>query len=270
MINSKINVQRKRPLLYATGLHGAIGSYIKNHCTSQIISVDPRKSIPSFPLSPAVLLLLGWSSNPSSSEEKKEVCFLNDVDATVRLASRFAKANPLNRIIFISTCGDIYKNLDFVATEITPPSPCTFYSEHKLAVEAKLSSLNCQSVVLRASNIWGCNVSMSRANGLVDKLLLCKGTGSHISLSCTLDTVISTLHVADLSELIMLAVDHPFHDSACFIASHQTISISEIIDSVRANEALHVSFLPNPTRSVTMVSAQKAIEFFNWNPSRYL
>jgi len=270
MNSLEFECSQSQPVFFATGMSGAIGSYIQSYFSIPITSVDPRDSIPEFTDVPSVLLLLGWSSNPSTPPDQESACYSRDVDTTIRLATCFADANPHNKIIFVSTSGDLYKNRGVVATEETSTRAGSFYSRHKLVVESGLSELSCQTVVLRVSNVWGCDVSHKRLHGLIDKLLLSSRVGNSISISCTLNSVISIIHVADLADLILLVAKHPSRSSDVFNASHENVSVHEVIDIVRAKSEIHLSFSPFPKRYVTMISAQKAISYFNWSPTRSL
>ena len=147
---------------------------------------------------------LNKNNNLERSPGIKDEDILNrDVKTSEILFNQYLSKNPKGKIIFTSTAGDMYTdNHPCISTESNVPSPRTRYGECKLQTECILERLNCKSVVLRISNIWGGNPDSKRQNGLVDKLIRVVNTDEEVQLSVNLSSHIDLIHVDDLVTLI--------------------------------------------------------------------
>ena len=259
-------------MLYVTGASGLLGRKVVERSGDLAIKIiSYRDSVPDVFDShqSSCLLHMGWSSKPGIKDED----ILNrDVKTSEILFNQYLSKNPKGKIIFTSTAGDMYTdNHPCISTESNVPSPRTRYGECKLQTECILERLNCKSVVLRISNIWGGNPDSKRQNGLVDKLIRVVNTDEEVQLSVNLSSHIDLIHVDDLVTLIYKIVNNVSMEHKMFLVGGQSICIWDIIDIVSRKGYLKLK-VDQRDKEPTFISidSSKVKSAFDWEIGNYL
>ena len=188
--------------------------------------------------------------------------------------SRFLEKNPNGKIIFLSTAGNMHQHKvkGIVDTELSKPNPLSLYGHTKLKVENILKELDCNSVVLRVSNVWGSKVDENRVNGLVDKLISLLDTDRVIEIYANLETMVDLIHVDDLISLILNVIDTDLDTNhELFLVGGQSISLYDIISTVSKMGSLNLKLnQKGKEKSFVNIQPTKAERIFNWKREHYL
>jgi nucleoside-diphosphate-sugar epimerase len=258
-------------MIYLTGASGLIGKRFREICNKKITFISYRDEVEDVFKShdKSCLIHLGWSSTTRDTDEEK---VRKDVWNSQHLFEYYAKKNPQGKIIFVSTAGDMHLDNDYeTVSEISLPNPRTLYGRSKLHVEQVLKSINCKTVILRTSNVWGGDVNPHRVNGLVDKLRVSLNTDNIVEVYADLDTRVDLIHVNDFIDLLIKVVETDIaEDHSLFLVGGQSISLCDIINRVSKHGCLNLKIDQKAEKTYLRISSTKAQITFDWKRKYYL
>ena len=258
-------------MIYLTGANGMVGRRFQELCTKDIATITYRDEVPDLFKShdQSCLVHLAWSSTTRDTDGEK---VKDDIWNSQKLFNYYVNKNPNGKIIFVSSAGDMHLNHGgMFCSGFENPTPRTLYGKSKLHVEQVLSTLNCKTVVLRTSNIWGGDVYSNRINGLVDKLLNAIDTDNVVDIYANLDTYVDLIHIDDFVNLLIKSIDIDLDgDHEMFLVGDQSISISDIINRISKKGALNLKIDQKAERSFINVQPFKAKSVFDWEPENQL
>lgn len=261
-------------MIYVTGATGFIGSEFIKRCEYPIIPISYRGNVEDVFESHknACLIHLAWSTNTRVDYSQIEFAIQNDVIPSKRIFDYFAAKNPNGKIIFTSTGGDLLSGHNRTVDETTPPVPKTLYGECKLQVENILKTIDCNTVSLRISNVWGGkNHSKDRKNGLVDKLIAALDTDEVIDLYANLNSRIDLIHISDLCNLMVKITEiEAAMPHQTFVVGAQCLTIKEILERITSHGALNLKLRNSEEMHYTHIDNSRVRKTFNWSPKVYL
>mgnify|MGYP006275171033 CR=1 FL=1 len=257
-------------MIYVTGSNGLIGKrfleLFKGQTTTISYRDEPQDVFSSHEKS--CLIHFAWSSTTRNTYDEFEKYVKNDVVNSKKIFDFYSKKNPNGKIIFISSAGGLYRNYERTVDENTIPNSDTLYGDLKLQVENILKLVDCATISLRVSNVWGGkSVSSDRINGLIDKLLLNLNTENTIELYTNLDTRIDIIHVDDLINLIEKCIEQDLyikHD--VFVVGSQSLTIKEVLDKVTSAGYLNIKLTRKEYKSYLHVENRRVSRTFEWTP----
>ena len=258
-------------MIYLTGSNGMVGRRFQELCTKDIATITYRDEVKDVFKSHdrSCLVHLAWSSTTRDMDSEK---VKNDIWNSQHLFEYYVKKNPNGKIIFVSSAGDLHLNHDSMfCSGCENPNPRTLYGKSKLHVERVLDTLNCKTVVLRTSNIWGGKVKRERINGLIDKLLNAIDTDNVVEIYANLDTYVDLIHLDDFVNLLIKVIDTDLDkDHEMFLVGDQSISISDIINKISKKGALNLKIDQKAEKTFINVQPFKAKSVFDWKPENQL
>lgn len=260
-------------MIYITGSSGLIGSRFLDLCKMPIKKISYRDEVEDVfeAHDNSCLVHFAWSTNTRIGYDKIQESIKNDVINSKKLFDFYINKNPNGKIIFLSSAGDLHSGYERTIDETFLPSPKTLYGECKLHVENILNELNCNTVILRVSNVWGGKVSRNRTNGLVDKLIVNLNTDNLIELYANLYSRVDILHVDDLVELIIKVIKkNPNIQHQTYLVGSQSLTIFEIIDRISSNGSLKLKITKSEEKKYLHIENRRVQVEFNWSPSRKL
>jgi nucleoside-diphosphate-sugar epimerase len=258
-------------MIYVSGCGGMIGRRFNDLCKRNITSVSYREEVRDVFKShkKSCLIHLAWSSTTRDTDGLKAK---NDIFNSQKLFDYYLNKNPNGKIIFVSTAGDMHADHGGgFCVGPQDPTPRTLYGKSKLHVERILETLNCKTVVLRTSNIWGGKVSKKRVNGLPDKLMNALNTDQVVEIYANLDTYVDLIHIDDFINLLIKVIDVDLdEDHEVFLVGGQCISISDIIKKVSEKGVLNLKIDQKAERTYIDVRPIRAEQVFNWKRENHL
>jgi len=260
-------------MIYLTGATGMIGRRFRELNSKDLTTISYRNIVYDVFKSheESCLIHLGWSSTPRDKDGMKGKY---DVFNSENLFKYYLNKNPNGKIIFISSAGDMHQSKiegDDIS-ELSEPHPRSLYGESKLRVEEILNGLDCKTVILRTSNVWGGNVDINRTNGLVDKLMVALNTDNIIEICVDLKTTVDLIHIDDLINLILKVIDNDLEENhELFLVGGQNISIYDIISKLSRKGSLVLKLNQHgKERTFVNIQSRKAETTFNWSRENYL
>ena len=260
-------------MIYVTGANGLIGSRFLEIYDGKVTTISYRDEVTDVFDSHenSCLIHLAWSSTTRNTYDEFEKVIKNDVINSKTLFDYYVKKNPNGKIIFISSAGDLHLGHNRTVREQHEPSPHSLYGECKLHVENMLKELSCKTVVLRTSNVWGANVSDSRVNGLVDKLINSLDTDRVIEIFADLKTRVDLIHIDDFVYLLIKVVDKNLENQhELFLVGRQSLSICDIIDIVSKRGSLNLRIDQKAEKTYLHIENSKVRTTFDWQPNHIL
>jgi len=261
-------------MIYITGARGLIGSRFKELYPEDVTEIIIREYAPINAFrshEKSCLIHLGWSSTTRTNDPDQVE---KDVINSRNIFNYYLEKNPNGKIIFLSTAGNMHQHKvkGIVDTELSKPNPLSLYGHTKLKVENILKELDCNSVVLRVSNVWGSKVDENRVNGLVDKLISLLDTDRVIEIYANLETMVDLIHVDDLISLILNVIDTDLDTNhELFLVGGQSISLYDIISTVSKMGSLNLKLnQKGKEKSFVNIQPTKAERIFNWKREHYL
>lgn len=251
-------------MIYVTGANGLVGSRLVNFCGEKITKISYRDEVPDVFESHdnSCLIHLGWASTTRTKDGSAK----NDVINSKKLFEYYQRKNPNGRIIFVSSAGDLHRD-----NKSSTPKPHSLYGQCKLDVENILNDLDCQTIIFRATNIWGGIVDKKRVNGLVDKLFTLLDTEEVVEIYANLSTTVDIIHVDDFVDLIIKSIDKDFESKhETFIVGAQNITIRDIIDRVSMRGTLNLKLNQKAEKSYLNIDISKVKKTFDWEPVVFL
>ena len=260
-------------MIYVTGANGLIGSRFLEIYDGEVTTISYRDDVTDVFDSHenSCLIHLAWSSTTRNTYDEFEKVIKNDVINSKTLFDYYVKKNPNGKIIFISSAGDLHLGHNRTVREQHEPSPHSLYGECKLHVENMLKELSCKTVVLRTSNVWGANVSDSRVNGLVDKLINSLDTDRVIEIFADLKTRVDLIHIDDFVALLIKVVGKNLENQhELFLVGRQSLSICDIIDIVSKRGSLNLRIDQKAEKTYLHIENSKVRTTFDWQPNHIL
>jgi nucleoside-diphosphate-sugar epimerase len=261
-------------MIYLTGCSGLIGKRFLELCKQPVTKVsyrnDPQDVFDSHENS--CLVHLAWSSTTRNTYDEFEQFVKNDVINSKKIFDFYSNKNPNGKIIFISTAGGLYVNHEKTVDENSTVNPKTLYGDLKLQVENILKTVECDTVTLRVSNVWGGkSLSSNRVNGLVDKLLSSVNTDNVIDLYTNLDTRIDIIHVDDLIDLIKKCMNQTqYFKHDMFVVGSQSLTIKQLLDIITSAGYLNLKLIRKESKSYLHVETRRVSTTFEWKPKHKL
>lgn len=261
-------------MIYVTGANGFIGSEFIKKCQYPVKKVSYRDEVKDVFESheESCLVHFAWSTTTRTSYDKLEESFKNDVVNSKKLFDFYSRKNPNGKIIFLSSAGDLHLGYERTVDETFQPSPKTLYGDCKLQVENILDKIDCNTVILRVSNVWGGkNLKKDRVNGLVDKLIKSLNTDELIELYADLYTRIDIVHIDDLVDLLNKVVEKdPIIQHQTYLVGSQSLTIIEVIDIISLNGSLLIKFNKKQNKTYLHIENRRVRCAFDWNPKNKL
>ena len=261
-------------MIYLTGSNGMIGTKFKQFSMGMgYKTISYRDDVPENLFEThekSCLIHLGWSSTTRTKDVDQVE---KDVVNSQKLFNYYLDKNPNGKIIFVSTAGNMHQHRDNRETiEKSIPYPLSLYSQTKLRVEKILEQLNCKTVVLRVSNVWGSKVDENRVNGLVDKFRSAVDTDRVVEIYANLDTGVDLIHIDDLISLILKVINTDLDTNhELFLVGGQSISLYDIISTVSKMGSLNLKLnQKGKEKSFVNIQPTKAERTFNWKREHYL
>jgi len=258
-------------MIYLTGASGLVGRRFRKFCDRNITTISYREEVYDVFKShnKSCLVHLGWSSTTRDTDPEK---VKNDIFNSQHLFDYYVKKNPNGKIIFVSSAGDMHQNHGgMFCSGMENPVPRSLYGKSKLHVEQVLDTINCKTVVLRTSNIWGGEVGAERVNGLVDKMFNALNTDKVVEIYANLDTYVDLINVDDFIDLLIKVIDTDLDkDHEMFLVGGQSISIGDIINKISKNGLLNLKIDQKAEKSFINVQPFKAEHTFNWKRKVFL
>lgn len=221
------------------------------------------------------------------SVEKPSLYYRNNTVATLNLLDELV-ANDIKKFVFSSTCATYGEPQHIPISEDHPQHPENPYGWTKLFVERIMKDLDSahglKFVALRYFNACGATERRTEHHDpethLIPLILdAAAGKRSHISIfGSDYPTPDGTairdyIHVSDLSQAHLLAVDHLQNDghSECInLGNGLGFSVLEVIDAARTVTGNEIKVVMEPRRpgdpSRLVGDATKAREVLGWNP----
>ena len=262
-------------MIYLTGASGMVGTrFMELSKHREISTVSYRETVPDVFDSHenACLVHMAWSTTTRTPFSKIEEVYRNDLFPSQQLFQKFAEKNPKGKIIFLSTAGAAYTGYERTVTEIDIPNPTSLYGDTKMQVEKVLREVDCDTVALRVSNIWGVKgLPLDRKNGLIDKLIDSVDTDRVTDLYANLDTKIDIIHVDDLINLIGKIID-----SSCdikhqmYVVGSQCLTIKEVLDRITSHGTLKINLSRSERKGYLHIESRRARAKYNWTPTHKL
>lgn len=261
-------------MIYVTGSSGLIGKRFLELSKGPVTRVsyrDEPQDVFDYHEN-SCLIHLAWSSTTRNTYSEFEKFIKNDVINSKRIFDFYSKKNPNGKIIFISSAGGLYVNHERTVDENSLVNPNTLYGECKLQVENILKTIDCDTISLRVSNVWGGKlISTNRINGLIDKLLSCLNTDRTIDLYTNLDTKVDIIHVDDLVDLINKCIEKNLYlKHEMFVVGSQSLTIKEILDIVTSSGYVNIKLSKKETKMYLHVENRKVSSTFDWKPKHKL
>lgn len=257
-------------MIYVTGSNGLIGKRFLEKFKGEVTRVsyreEPQDIFDSHQSS--CLIHFAWSSTTRNTYDEFEKFIKNDVINSKKIFDFYSKKNPNGKIIFLSTAGGLYINHERTVDENSLVNPITLYGDLKLQVENILKTVDCDTVSLRVSNVWGGKLGSSeRVNGLIDKLLNSVSTEKVIDLYTNLDTRIDIIHVDDLIDLIEKCIEKDLYvKHEMFVVGSQSLTIKEILDIITSMGYLNIKLSRKESKSYLHVENRRVSTTFDWKP----
>lgn len=261
-------------MIYVTGCSGLIGKRFLELFEGPVSRIsyrdNPEDIFDSHKNS--CLIHFAWSCTTRNTYDDFEKFVKNDVINSKKIFDFYSKKNPNGKIIFISSAGGLYTDHERTVDENSTVLSKTLYGDLKLQVENILKTIDCNSIVLRVSNIWGGKqLPSDRVNGLIDKLFSILNTENVVELYTNLNTRIDIIHVDDLVDLIEKCIETDLnikHDM--FVVGSQSLTIKEVLDKITSCGWLNIKLSRRSDRSYLHVENRRASGTFNWKPNHKL
>lgn len=257
-------------MIYVTGPNGFIASEFIKKCQYPVKKVSYRNEIKDVfeRHEKSCLLHLAWSTTTRTSYDEIESSFKNDVVNSKKLFDLYLNKNPNGKIIFLSSAGDLHLGYERTIDETFKPSPRSLYGDCKLQVENILNTLDCDTVALRVSNVWGGkNLKKNRVNGLVDKLIKSLNTEEVLELYVDFNTRVDIIHIDDLINLLNKVIEKdPIIQHQTYLVGAQSLTIIEIIDRISSNGSLLIKFNKKQNKTYLHIENRRVKSVFDWNP----
>jgi UDP-glucose 4-epimerase len=212
---------------------------------------------------------------PKSSNEDPVYDVQTNLIATIQLLNGMLAKN-VKRLVFISSAGTVYGDPIRVPVDETHPTePFVSYGIVKLAIEKFLlmyQRLHGVEVrILRVSNPYGERQRVETAQGVVTTFLERAVTSRAIDIWGDGSVVRDFLHVRDVAEAFVRALNYRGKESVFNIGSGQGVSLNELIQVVENAVGRKVECRYKPGRpfdvAVNVLDIGLALRELGWKPT---
>jgi UDP-glucose 4-epimerase len=222
-----------------------------------------------------VLLHLGWSTVPLTSEQRPGIEQAEDLPLMQQLLAACASVDRPPHLVFFSSAA-VYGNAFVAATEETICRPIGNYARAKLRAEEVIRSacernraLRC--CTLRISNVFGSAINSTKPQGIIPRVCRAIHENTLVSIWGNGRNIKDYLFLDDFLEAVQIVVERSLQGTYN-VASGQSLSVDEIVSLVEsiAGKALRVAHCPAFSWDVqeSRISAQKIYEEIGWHARR--
>lgn len=117
-----------------------------------------------------------------------------------------AKASGVGRIVFFSSGGAIYGDMDVQADETTLPAPLSQYGVHKLAAESYVALSGLSHAILRPANVYGPRQRAGTDGGVIATFVDRLSRGEILHINGDGAQVRDFVYVADVASAVRSAL----------------------------------------------------------------
>lgn len=194
-------------------------------------------------------------TTPSASASAPQLETSGNLTALAQLLS-LADDFPGRRLIYMSSAGAVYGDLEMMAGEEALLRPRSYYGAGKAAAEAFIhactATTSWQSVVLRPSNIYGPGQHAGQGFAIVPTLFERAADGASFRIWGDGEAVRDYCHVSDLVDLTTKAIEHDDGTKYAVYnaASGQTASILELVAACERSSGRRIQVEFQPARNV--------------------
>jgi UDP-glucose 4-epimerase len=218
-----------------------------------------------------VLLHLGWSTVPLTSEERPGIEQAADLPMLDQMLEACASRERPPHLVFFSSAA-VYGNTAAPATEQAPCTPIGNYARAKLRAEEIIRSAcdrhnALRACVLRVSNVFGPAMNATRPQGIIPRVCRAIHEDKPISIWGDGGNTKDYLFLDDFLDAVKTIVDQGL-TGTYNVASEQSLSVLEIVSLVElfAGKKLRVTHCPAFSWDVeeSRISAQKIRAATGW------
>lgn len=212
---------------------------------------------------------------PKSSTDDPIYDVQSNVVASLQMLNAMV-VQGVPKIVFISSGGTVYGNSMYLPIdEKHPTQPFVSYGITKLAIENYLQMYNhlhgIQSISLRVANPYGERQRVGTAQGAVGVFLHSAIRGIPIEIWGDGTVTRDFIHVSDVAEAFVRAIQHPCATGSFNISSGAGTSLNELIGILEnvLDKRIDRRYLPGRPFDVpiSVLSNNLAQEVFGWRPS---
>lgn len=157
---------------------------------------------------------------------------MTNVVSTVRLHEELRQCDFLRRYVHIST-PEVYGSCSGLIPENTSYNPSTPYAVSRAAADMSLMTYFRQYrfpvVFTRAANVFGPGQQLYR---IVPRTIYCAMTGEKLQLHGGGHSVRSFIHIGDVSEATLLAMEHSEAGEIYHLSTDRNISIRNLVEMI--------------------------------------
>jgi UDP-glucose 4-epimerase len=222
-----------------------------------------------------VVLHLISTTLPKNSNDDPVYDVQSNVVATLQMLNAMV-THHVPKIIFISSGGTVYGNPVYLPIdEKHPTNPLVSYGITKLAIEKYLQMYNhlhgIKAISLRVANPYGERQRIETAQGAVGVFLYRALNGLPIEIWGDGSVTRDYIHVSDVAEAFVRAVEYSGAVNCFNISSGTGTSLNELIDMLKniTGKPVEVRYLPGRSFDVpaSVLSNDLARQELNWVPS---
>lgn len=258
-------------MIYVTGSSGLVGKRFLELYEGPITTISYRdEPIDLFQFHEnSCLIHCAWSSGIRNSYNDYNKFIKYDVINSEKIFNFYSKKNPNGKIIFLSSAPALYTEYKIPVDENFIVNPRTLYGDLKIRVEDILKTIDCRTVALRISNVWGGKeLPSNRINGLIDKLFSSINTENVIEIYASLNNGLDIIHVDDVIELIKQCIQKDLDiKHEMFVAGSESVTLKEILDKISSLGYLNIKLHKKDYREGYLnINNNKVSKTFNWKP----
>ena len=222
-----------------------------------------------------IVLHLVSTTLPKSSNDDPIYDVQSNVVATLQMLNAMV-AHNVRKIVFISSGGTVYgKPMYLPIDENHPTDPLVSYGITKLAIEKYLQMYShlygIRAITLRVANPYGERQRIETAQGAVGVFLHHALKGLPIEIWGDGSVTRDYLHVSDVAEAFVRAMDYSGTKSFFNISSGAGTSLNELIGMLEdvTGKPVKVRYLPSRSFDVpvSVLSNDLARDELKWTPS---
>lgn len=222
-----------------------------------------------------VVLHLVSTTLPKSSNDDPIYDVQSNVVATLQMLNAMV-AHDVGKIVFISSGGTVYGNPTYLPVdEKHPTNPLVSYGITKLAIEKYLQMYShlygINAITLRVANPYGERQRIETAQGAVGVFLHHALKGLPIEIWGDGSVTRDYIHISDVAEAFVRAVEYSGEKSCFNISSGSGTSLNELIGMLGdvLGKPIECRFLPGRSFDVpvSVLSNDLARDELGWSPS---
>lgn len=222
-----------------------------------------------------VVLHLVSTTLPKSSNDDPIYDVQSNVVATLQMLNAMV-AHKVHKIVFISSAGTVYGNPTYLPIdEKHPTNPLVSYGITKLAIEKYLQMYShlhgIRALTLRVANPYGERQRFETAQGAVGVFLHHAIKDIPIEIWGDGSVTRDYIHVSDVAEAFVRAVEYSGANSCFNISSGNGTSLNELIDMLEdvLGKPIERQYLPGRQFDVpvSVLSNDLARKELEWAPS---